>query len=75
MPKLPKLSELEQCPHCGYDEFYQKQSVKGFIYTRKRFDGEVADNTEMYNSLSYGELQKTVYCGECQEKIAIDDTK
>lgn len=69
---LPKLSELSECPKCGHNEFYQKQSVKGFIYPRKRFDGGEADNTELYNNMGYGALQKTVYCGACQKAIAID---
>ena len=69
---LPKLSELTECPKCGYDEFYQKQSVKGFIYPRRRFDETEADNTELYNSMSCGKLQKTIYCASCQEAIAID---
>lgn len=70
---LPKLSALEECPHCGYDEFYQKQSVKGFIYPRRRFDGGEADNDRLFEHLGLGKMQKTIYCGGCQKKIAIED--
>ena len=71
---LPKLSTLSECPHCGYDEFYQQQPVKGHIYPRRRFDGGDTENTGLLDSISFGNVQKTVYCGQCQEKIAIDDT-
>lgn len=70
---LANLTDLQECPHCGYDEFYTYQTVKGKISYRERFDGEDGDNAEMYNSLSYGKQQKTVYCGSCQSKIARDD--
>lgn len=70
---LQNLSELEECPYCGYDEFYTYQAVKGKIAHRERFDGGNGDNTQIYDHLDYGKQQKTVYCGNCQAKIARDD--
>ncbi len=70
---MRKLTSLENCPYCENDEFYKKQSVKGYVYCRERFDNEEADNTELFNSVEYGTEQKTIYCSACHKKIAVDD--
>lgn len=72
MAKLPNVSELTECPHCGCETFYYKSKVSGIVATHVNFDGSEADNTEMHNSLSY-ESMKFVYCSQCQRKIARKD--
>ncbi len=73
MSKLPNLSELQECPHCGSVEYYTKQRVKGEIYYRERFDGDCAENTHTFDSISTTWCSKFVYCVDCEVKIAKDD--
>ena len=73
---LSKLSELTECPECGNDEFYTYELVKGKIAWREKFDpdcGEDAGNEHLFDHLQTTKKFKTVYCGNCQKKIAIDD--
>lgn len=72
MAKLPFLSELTGCPHCGSEEVYTKERASGHIINRKMLNGEPADNTGMYEHLRI-ESSVWVYCGCCQEKIARND--
>ena len=72
--KLPNVSELTECPHCGYDEFFSYQRVSGHVAYRQRFDGDDADNTELHSSINFGKPQIWVFCGSCQEKIARNDS-
>lgn len=71
--KLPNISGLAECPHCGADEFYIYQRVAGLIGCRYRFDGDEADNSEMHSGINYGKPQSWVFCGNCQERIARND--
>lgn len=72
MAKLPLLSELTECPHCGSEEVYTKEYVSGHIYHRKMLNGEPADNTLMYEHLC-AKPSIWVYCVGCDEKIARTD--
>lgn len=70
MPKrLPPITELKACPHCGCDEFYVVQRYKGTGKYNRRFDGGSADNTTMYDCLieSPG---KIAFCVDCTVAIA-----
>lgn len=69
MAKLPLLSELTECPHCGCEEVYTRQKASGHVTWRQRFDGKECDNGEMYTGLCiYPSIW--VYCACCEEKIA-----
>lgn len=76
MAKLPDLIDVDECPYCGHDEFYCYQTVKGKIAVREKFDlesKEDATNTEMWDGIGFGKKFKTAYCGNCHEKVAIDN--
>ncbi len=77
--KNGKIHELEKCPYCGYDEYYQQVYISGKTIYRKRFiespmnkkgDREVVDNSGLFDSLEW-KTYKTVYCDDCGEKLGI----
>lgn len=63
-----KFSELKFCPFCDNDVFYTKETVTGTINFNERFDGYEADNTEMYDSLSFTEGVRC-YCRNCNKYL------
>ena len=70
-----KFSELTECPFCGNDEFYINERVKGITEFYQRFDGEQADNTELYEGLEHTDLEGA-YCSYCKKYLGnqIKDT-
>lgn len=70
-----KFTDLEACPFCGCDEFYEKQQTRGTIHYRIRFDGNETDNTDMYDSL-ITKYSGRAYCDSCQRFLGnyINDT-
>ena len=73
MAKLPNVSELKECPHCGSQTYHYHSAVSGHITNWFNFDGTDADSTEMYSSMNSKAL-KFVYCANCHEKIARNDS-
>lgn len=63
-----KFSKLEYCPFCGSEEVYEKRYARGPVWYQLRFDGKEADNTEMYEGLSF-ECSGRVYCNECNKYL------
>ncbi|WP_025154741.1 hypothetical protein [Morganella morganii] len=61
---------IQQCPYCGYEEFYVRATVSGSISVFYRFDGEDGDNTHMWDYVKTKE-KKTAYCGNCQKRIGM----
>lgn len=62
------FTELTCCPFCGNEEFYTKQQFRGGCWYNERFDGNEADNTEMYDGLlSYG--GDKAYCNNCNKYL------
>jgi len=62
--------KIDKCPHCGNDEqFYTKDFAYGPIRSFSRFDGEEAENYEMYDEIRH-KMGKHTYCGKCNKKIA-----
>lgn len=60
-----KFSDLENCPFCGYDEFYTNDYYKGTSIFYQRFDDEEAtDNSQMYDGLTHIQGVRA-YCGKC----------
>lgn len=68
--KLPPITEVSACPHCGGDEFFVMQRYKGVGPYHRRFDrNEGADNTEMYDCLNET-VGKTAFCSDCNQPVA-----
>jgi len=63
-----RFDDLNCCPFCGCDEFYEKQQAKGTIHYRMRFDGEVTENSDMYDSL-FINYSGRVYCEKCNHYL------
>lgn len=61
--------DLKECPYCGGEEFYILQSYSGTCYYRVRFDGEEADNGDMYDSATHNSLRKYAYCCDCDKRL------
>lgn len=60
---------MDKCPHCGSDEYYEKQTVKGKIIYRYKFDGSEAENGEMYDGLDHRRSSQFAYCSECHKRL------
>lgn len=64
-----KFSELDCCPFCGSEEFYTKEYGYGTIYYNERFDGKEADNSELFESLSFKNYSGKAYCRNCNRYL------
>lgn len=73
--KLKHIDDIHECPHCGSVlGFYQKVYVKGWIQDntlfQRDFSGERPKyNSEMYDSLHWGDNSSTCFCMECNASI------
>lgn len=63
-----KFAELKECPFCGNDEFVEKEYAYGSLLHRSRFDGEQADNSDLYDGLRY-KYSGRVYCSQCRKVL------
>lgn len=73
MAESLKFSEMINCPFCGSEEYYERMTVKGISFYHSRFDGEEAENTEMYDQLHfYGSGR--AYCSECGRYLGNRET-
>jgi len=68
---VKSVSELTECPHCGCEEYYIKQSVFGNIVFRSRYDGKEGDNREMYDHINHKLKSKFAYCSSCDKRVAL----
>lgn len=59
---------LSECPYCGSDEYYVITYYRGRGAYHFRFDGEMADNSQMYDCLS-ARMCTTAFCGNCQKRL------
>lgn len=64
-----KFSELTECPFCGCDEFYTTQYVYGTIRYNERYDGEEAENAELYDGLNCKNYSGRAYCRNCNKYL------
>lgn len=65
-----KFSELTECPFCGSDEYYTSTYMFGIVDCRVRFDGEEAENGNMYESLSERRRKtERAYCVCCEKYL------
>ena len=69
-----KFSDLTECPFCGNDEFYTKEYWYGTIHYGERFDGEEANNSEMYDGLNYKKHTGRAYCRFCNTYLGNKET-
>lgn len=60
---------FKECPFCGYDEYFYKESVSGAIYLNVRYDKEAAENTDLYEGLRYSPVGKFCYCSNCKHRL------
>lgn len=67
--KIHYTKEMKECPYCGHDEFYIKQSYSGVCNYYYRYDGEAAYNAEMYDGSTFIDLRKYAYCGDCNKRL------
>ena len=69
-----KFSELTHCPFCGSDEqYFQKELIHGYTRYYRCFNGEEADNSQMYDTVS-SHSNGRVYCGDCGKYLGNIDT-
>lgn len=63
-----KLSDLECCPFCKGETYYEKQYAKGPVSYYYNFDGSEADNSEMHIDITY-DYTGRVYCADCDKVL------
>ena len=63
-----RFSDLTECPFCGGTQFYTKGRITGKSIYFERFDGEEADNGEMYESTDFITEGKA-YCESCHSYL------
>lgn len=67
--KIQYSREMKECPYCGNDEFYVRQSFKGTCDYNYRFDGKPAENGEMWDNASMKDLTKYAHCNNCEKRL------
>lgn len=67
---MKHISEIQNCPFCGYEEYYKKETYKGTCNAYARFDGKETENGDMYSYASHKLSSKFAYCTACNRKIA-----
>lgn len=61
--------DIAKCPYCGHDEYYVHYKYSGVGAYRYRFDGEEAENGDMYDCLKTTVIGKFAYCCRCNRRI------
>ena len=68
-----KLSDLNECPYCGHDEFMAVGKPSGQVIYRQKFNGTASQhNTRMYDKLKI-EYTRT-YCAKCGKYLGNQKT-
>ena len=68
--KLHYSKDMMECPYCGSDEFYVKQSYSGVCRFRMKIDGGQSNNNgEMYDYAIHNDLTKYAYCNQCEKRL------
>lgn len=62
-------TNIAECPYCGHDEYYVNYRYSGTGAYRYRFDGEDAENGDMYDCLKGTVIGKFAYCCRCEKRI------
>lgn len=60
---------ISNCPHCGSEEgYYTKDYMSGSFQYRHNYDGTVAENGDMYDTLTTTQ-SKYAYCLTCRKRL------
>ncbi len=71
--RLPPITSLTECPHCGDDEYTVRVQYRGSGSVATRFDGQAGfDNSGMYDEL-VATPGKIAYCASCGVAIGRND--
>lgn len=62
-------SNIKECPYCGSEEYYIKQSFKGTCDYNIRFDGKETENGHMWDDAIYKNTSKYAWCRECGKRL------
>lgn len=57
------------CPYCGNDEFFVRQSFTGTCGYNMKFNLKAADNSEMYDNVTFKTIGKYAYCNNCFKRL------
>lgn len=72
-----KFSDLQACPFCHGDEYYEEYRVHGTVRHYSEYDGEFESlsNADMYDSLE-STVSGKIYCADCHKYLGnyITDT-
>ena len=63
-----KFTDLQSCPFCGCDTYYEKQKAFGNIEYNSMFNGKDAPNYEMYDGLNHT-YSGRCYCRDCNKYL------
>lgn len=69
MDELKEKIPYKKCPHCGYDEFYIKERVSGIVHFNYKYNGDLGDNSEVYDHINSKRIGKYAYCTGCNRKL------
>jgi ribosomal protein L37E len=61
--------DIKACPYCGSEEYVIKQQYSGTCHYGLRFDGEEADNGEMWNAAQWVNISKYAWCRQCGKRL------
>lgn len=62
-------NDIKECPYCGSEEYYIKQSYKGTCCYHLRFDGKEADNGDMWENSSFKDSSSYAWCSGCGKRL------
>lgn len=60
---------MKECPYCGSDEYYTKEHVRGNVNHYVKFDGQPANNMELYDYLNHKVRSKYAWCSDCNKRL------
>ncbi len=64
------MLKIKECPYCHSDiGYYEKYRYSGEGIIRYNFDGNLAENGDMYDSVLAKLKSKYYYCLNCDKKI------
>ena len=67
--KIQYNENMKECPYCGCEEFFVLQSYSGTCECRFRYDGEEAENGDMYEFATHKDKTKYAHCSDCRKRL------
>ena len=72
--KIHYTKDMKECPYCGNEEFYIRQSYSGTCEYNMRFDGGTdVENGSMWDGATMKDLTKYAYCNNCNKRLFLID--